>query len=185
MQTKEAAVRDSRLKVTSWDGLITGALLEKEPNWVIQIGTKSKFSVLYTATILARLGGNRHSVISVVPDASSLPRRKNICYLEGEPLDSLVLASMNNQIRPEDKVMVILEDGLPSHPLVEIQTYAPLVTDRGYLVLGSEIDAFAMKCVEFEPDWIVTRPQLYLKRSISFSERFDDPPRRLTDLRGS
>lgn len=175
MQTKEATISNrSPLLKSRWDVLITGALLEMEPNWVIQIGTKSKFSSVYSANILSRLGPDRHAVISVVPDTDSLPRKKNLHYLEGDPLDSSILASIKDRIRPEDKVMVILEDGLKMRPIVEIQTYAPFVTEGGYLVLDEEIDAFALKNMEFEPDWIMPKPQLYLRNSASYHYRFDN-----------
>ncbi|GEM_PF-6470558 len=180
MQIQEAVRSDSGLNVR-WDVLVTGALLKMEPNWVIQIGAKSKFSALYSATILARIGGKRHFVMSIVENAMGLPRRKNICYLEGKPLDSLVLASIDNLIRPDDKVMVILEDGLKSRPLTEIQTYAPFVTPGGYLILDQEINTFALNYVTFEPDWIMTKPQLYLRKSTSSLGPFDDLPRSQSD----
>lgn len=175
MQIKEAILSGGARKGTSpWDVLITGAMLETEPNWVIQIGTKSKFSVLYSANLLERIGGERRSVLSIVKDATSLPQKKNVCYLEGDPLDLPVLAAIRKRIRPEDKVMVILEDGLKPHPIVEIQTYAPWVTEGCYLVMGEAIDAFALKYVEFEPDWMMTKPQLYLRTATGPDRRSDD-----------
>lgn len=162
MQTKEA-VGYGRVKERSpWDWLITGAFLETKPEWVIQIGSKTRYSVLYSASVLGKIDPDL-TVISVVKDTKGLPQRKNICYLQGNPLDSSVLDSIKKMILPKDKVMVILEDGLRHHPIVEIQTYAPLVSEGCYLIMGEEVAAFARNHIEFEPDWIMTKPQVYLR----------------------
>lgn len=167
MQTKEATVSYGRLKEKSpWDWLITEAFLETKPKWVIQIGTKNKYSALYSAAILNEIDRDL-SVINVVKDAKSLPQKRNVCYIEGDLLDRSVLDSIKRMIRPGDKVMVIIEDGLKRHPIVEIQTYAPLVTEGCYLILGEEIAAFAGKQMEFEPDWTLTKPQVYLRKAFS------------------
>lgn len=164
VQTKEATVSYGKLKEKSpWDWLITEAFLETKPNWVIQIGSQNKYSVLYSASVLNKIDRDL-AVISVVKDAQSLPQKKNVRYLEGNPLDSSVLESIKNRIHPRDKVMVILEDGLRRHPIVEIQTYAPLVSEGCHLIMGEEIAAFAGNWTEFEPDWTVMKPQVYLRK---------------------
>jgi len=166
MQTKEATVSYNSLREKSpWDWLITAAFLETKPKWVIQIGSKTKYSALYAASVLGKIDPDL-SVISVVKDAKSLPRKKNLCYLEGNPLDSSVLDSIKKMISPKDKVMVILEDGLRQHPIVEIQTYAPLVTEGCYLIMQEEVATFAGNHIDFEPDWIMTKPQVYLRKAL-------------------
>lgn len=164
MQIKEAAISYDGLKEKSpWDWLITEAFLDTKPKWVIQIGAKDKYSVLYSASILKKIDRDL-SVITVVKDAKNLPQKSNVRYIEGNLLDSSVLDSIKKMIHPKDKVMVILEDGLRQHPIVEIQTYAPLVTEGCYLILGEEVAAFAGKHMEFEPDWTPTKPQVYLRK---------------------
>lgn len=165
MQTKEATVSYGRLKEKSpWDWLITEAFLETKPKWVVQIGTKNKYSVLYSASVLNKIDKDLF-VINVVKDAKNLPQKRTVCYIEGDLLNPSVLDSIKKMIYPRDKVMVILEDGLKRHPIVEIQTYAPLVTEGCYLILGEEIAAFADKYMEFEPDWTLTKPQVYLRKA--------------------
>lgn len=165
MQIKEAAISYGGLKEKSpWDWLITGAFLETKPNWVIQIGAKNKYSVLYSASVLNKIDGDL-TVINVVKDAKNLPQKRNVCYIEGDLLNSSVLDSIKKMVRPKDKVMVILEDGLKPHPIAEIQIYAPLVTEGCYLILGEDIAAFAEEYMEFEPDWTLTKPQVYLRKA--------------------
>lgn len=164
MQTKEATVSDSPLiEKNRWDWLITDAFLETKPNWVIQIGTKDKYSVLYSASVLGNIDPAL-SVINIVEDATNLPQKRNVCYIEGDLLNASVVESIKKMIHREDRVIVILEDGLRRHPIVEIQTYAPLVSEGCYLIMGEEVAAFAGKQMEFEPDWIVMKPQVYLRK---------------------
>ncbi|WDT77224.1 MAG: CmcI family methyltransferase [Candidatus Manganitrophus sp.] len=164
MRTKEVILREERVKTNRrWDWLITEAFLDTKPKWVIQIGTQNKYSVLYSASILKKIDRDL-SVITVVKDAKNLPQKSNVRYIEGNLLDSSVFDSIKKMIHPRDKVMVILEDGLRQHPIVEIQTYAPLVTEGCYLILGEEVAAFAGKHMEFEPDWTLTKPQVYLRK---------------------
>lgn len=167
MQTKEAIISYGGLKEKSpWDWLLTEAFLETKPNWVIQIGTQNKYAVLYSASVLNKIDGDL-SVINVVKDAKHLPQKRNVRYLEGDLLDPPVFESIKRMILPRDKVMVILEDGLKPHPIVEIQTYAPLVSEGCYLILGEEVGTFARNYMEFEPDWIMTKPQVYFRKALS------------------
>ncbi len=164
MQTKEATVSGRGLVTSSWDLLVTAAILETKPNWVIQVGARSMLSILFSGYILDQIGGDLHSVIGVVNNGENLPQKRNVYFLEGNPLDPSMPELIKKWIRPKDKVMVILQDGLKARPIVEIQTYAPLVTEGCYLVMDEGVDAFVRKHITFEPDWIMPKPQIYLRK---------------------
>jgi cephalosporin hydroxylase len=162
------------LNVTSsWELLVAETIIKNKPNWIVQVGAESKLSVLYFAYILDRMDRTVRSIISVVKDAEGRPQRKNIHYLEGDPLDPSVLHSIKTLIQPKDKVMVLLEDGLGRHPIAEIQTYASLVTEGRCLIMGEKVNAFAMDYVEFKPDWIMASRQVYLRKHTAKEELLD------------
>lgn len=162
MTTSETVVyRD--LNVTGpLDGLITQAIEETKPHWVIETGNKSPVSTLYHGYLLSKLGEEAHTLVSVTRNLSEMPRRRNIYYLD-EGLHPDLASHLSRLILPWERVMVILNRAEGRNPLALIQTYAPLVTEGCYLVMDETIEAFALKNVAFEPDWTLHRRRLFLR----------------------
>jgi hypothetical protein len=161
MSTDAIAVQEQNV-ITPLDELIAEAISETEPHWVIETGNRSPVSTLYHGYLLSRLG-ETHTLISVTRNLRKMPQRKNIYYID-ETLGVDVRGHLEKRISPRERVMVILGDTADClNPLTAIQKYAPLVTNGCYLVMGKMIGAFAMKYVEFDPDWTIRGTQLYLK----------------------
>lgn len=144
--------------------LIIEAILETKPNWVIQVGRPTSSSIFYSAHILDQIEEGFHSVISVVDDTTGLPRRRNIYYVEGDPLDSCVLSSIRELILPKDKVMVVLEEGRHWAGIAGVNTYAPFVSAGCYLVVDEKSDTELIEQMTFDSDWRNLKPQMYLRK---------------------
>lgn len=162
MVTQEVHTVPELNVISSFDLLIAEVIRETKPHWVIEIGNRSPISILYHGYLLSLLGEEAHTLVSITPDLSGMPRRRNIYYLE-EGAGSELSARLRRLISPEERVMAVIRTGGGDrNPLTMIQRYAPLVTEGSHLILSGEVADFALKNVVFEPDWTVQRFQVYL-----------------------
>jgi cephalosporin hydroxylase len=117
-------------------------LHQTRPSVIIETGTSEGGSALYLAQMGELLGGIR--VISVDVEnsirPSRLPSHPRIEYLTGSSVDPTVVRAIRDRLRPEDRVMVVLDsDHSQAHVRAELDAYAPLVTPGCFLIVEDTV----------------------------------------------
>jgi cephalosporin hydroxylase len=107
---------------------------------VIETGTRRGGSALAYASVLDQLHkGQLHKGKVLSIDAQSSPGRpahERIAYVTGSSTDETVLAKVRSQIKPGDRVMVVLNSSHEqTHVAKELKLYAPMVAAGSYLVV--------------------------------------------------
>ena len=95
-------------------------------------------SALFLAHIGGILGGIRIVTVDIdnTNRAAELPRHDSITYITGSSTDPAIVATVRSHIRPDDRVMVILDsDHAESHVRAEMEVYGPLVTEGCFLIV--------------------------------------------------
>ena len=113
-------------------------LVETRPSVIVETGTANGGSALYLAMIGDLIGGVRVITVDVTNQSAGerLPKHPYITYLNGSSTDPQVLAAIRSALRPEDRVMVLLDsDHSEAHVRSELDLYGPLVTSGGYLIV--------------------------------------------------
>lgn len=168
-----------------WDLQIAHVISEMEPNWILHIGGKNSILPLYCAYLLDHQMVKPSAVISIVDRFTEKSKKENIYCIEGHPSDPALLGEIKKCLQPQDKVAVVLEYRSDLNPLTLIQSYAPLVTENGYLVLDERLGDFASDQIEFEPDWKMLQSYLYVRipqRPYEAVSIFDSKPYREESL---
>jgi cephalosporin hydroxylase len=110
-------------------------LFELRPDLIIETGTRYGGSAAYMALFCDLW--NRGRIVSI--DVEVLPGRPEhprIRYVTGPSTDPEVLADVQREVRPGDRVLVILDsDHSEENVLAELRAYHPLVSPQSYCVV--------------------------------------------------
>lgn len=110
-------------------------LYQGKPDVLIETGTYKGGGSLFFASIFDLMGHGRVVTVDVY-EYPGLPRNPRITYLLGSSTSPGVLREIKGQIKPGERVMVVLDsDHHSSHVLNELKLYSPLVTIGDYLVV--------------------------------------------------
>ncbi len=110
-------------------------LHEIRPDLVVETGTAHGGSALYLASLFDLLGTGRVVTIDVAA-REGRPQHPRITYLTGSSISDEIQRQVRAQVRPEDRVMVILDsDHSKAHVLAELRSYAELVSPGSYCVV--------------------------------------------------
>jgi len=113
-------------------------LHETRPTLIVETGTAHGGSALFLAHIGGILGGIRIVTVDIdnTNRAAELPRHDSITYITGSSTDPAIVATVRSHIRPDDRVMVILDsDHAEAHVRAEMEVYGPLVTEGCFLIV--------------------------------------------------
>jgi cephalosporin hydroxylase len=114
-----------------------------QPQVIVETGIAHGGSLVYSASLLALLGGDRF-VVGVDVDIRAHNRREieahpmaaRIRMIEGSSVDDTVAAGVRDLCRGKRGVLVILDSNhTHAHVLRELQLYGPLVTTGSYLIV--------------------------------------------------
>lgn len=114
-----------------------------KPDVIVETGIAHGGSLVYSASLLALLGGDRF-VVGVDVDIRAHNRREieahpmaaRIRMIEGSSIDGTVAAAVRDHCRGKRDVLVILDSNhTHAHVLRELQLYGPLVTTGSYLIV--------------------------------------------------
>ena len=109
-------------------------IFEKTPNVIIECGTYNGGSALYMAHLFDLMGSGR--VITVDIESKVHPQHPRITYVHGSSTDPEIVAKVKAMIKPEEKVMVILDsDHTTTHVTNELNAYADMVSNDQYLIV--------------------------------------------------
>lgn len=110
-------------------------IFEVRPNVIIECGTCKGGSALFLACICELVKNGRIFTIDIEPGRSR-PDHGRVRYLLGSSTDPDIVDTVRQQIRPKDRVLVILDsDHSKDHVLAEMKAYAPLVSVGSYLIV--------------------------------------------------
>jgi cephalosporin hydroxylase len=114
-----------------------------KPDVIVETGIAHGGSLVYSASLLALLGGDG-VVVGVDVDIRAHNRREieahpmaaRIRMIEGSSVDDTVAAAVREHCRGKRSVLVILDSNhTHAHVLRELQLYGPLVTRGSYLIV--------------------------------------------------
>jgi cephalosporin hydroxylase len=112
-------------------------LAELQPKLVIETGTCAGGSALFLACCMDLIGEGRVMTIDI-DDRPELKRpvHPRIEYVSGSSTDPAIISRAQAAADRRSPVLVILDsDHSRDHVLAELHAYAPLVTDRSYLIV--------------------------------------------------
>ena len=118
-----------------------------KPELIIETGIAHGGSLIFYASMLELLGGDRH-VLGIDIDIRAHnrleiekhPMIKRITMLEGSSTDERIVKQVNDFAQGKQPVLVVLDSNhTHSHVLDELNLYSPLVTKGSYLVVFDTI----------------------------------------------
>jgi len=111
-------------------------VFETRPDLIVETGTAFGGSALYLAHLCDLADNGRVITIDLnEPLGGAAPEHERIEYLRGSSVAGEVVSQVRRASEGR-RVMVVLDsDHTKNHVLAELETYAPLVTQGGYLVV--------------------------------------------------
>jgi cephalosporin hydroxylase len=114
-----------------------------KPDLIIETGVARGGSLILSASILHLLNKNGHVIgvdIDIRPHnreaIEAHPLAPRISLIQGSSIDPTIVDQIKQLIKPEDRVMVILDSNhTHAHVLEELGFYSPFVTKGCYLVV--------------------------------------------------
>lgn len=110
-------------------------LYDVKPDIVIETGTMYGGSALFLASICDII--NKGSIVSIdINRKDNFPEHERIKYITGSSIDEEIANQVKDMIKPNDKVLVILDsEHNKNHVLEEMDLYHKLVTKNSYLIV--------------------------------------------------
>ena len=117
-------------------------ITQTQPEVIVETGVAHGGSLVFSASLLALLGGEGRVVgvdIDIRPHnrerLEAHPLSKYITLIEGSSIDEVVLAQVR-EIVGERRVLVVLDSNhTHAHVLCELELYSPMVREGGYVVV--------------------------------------------------
>lgn len=114
-----------------------------QPDLIVETGVAHGGTVLFHASMLQLLGGDRRLVsidIDIRPhnrvEIEKHPLFRNVTLIEGSSVDQAVVDQVREIAKARKRVLVVLDSNhTHDHVLRELETYSPLVGKGSYLVV--------------------------------------------------
>lgn len=153
-----------------------------KPQVVVETGIAHGGSLIFHASILELLGGERE-VIGVDIDirahnrtaVEAHPLAKRITLIQGSSIDPMVVAQVKQRVAGRGPVLVILDSNhTHDHVLAELQAYSPLVGRGSYLVVfDTLVDDMPPDMFSDRPWGPGNNPKTAVRAFLKTSERFE------------
>jgi cephalosporin hydroxylase len=135
------------------------------PTLIIETGIAHGGSLVYSASLLHLLGGGR--VVGV--DIEIRPHNRRaveghrlagmISMIEGSSIDPAIVSRVRDHVRPEDRVMVLLDARhSKSHVLAELAAYSPMISIGSYIVAMDGIIGQVAGAPRTSLEWATDNP---------------------------
>ena len=150
-----------------------------KPNVIVETGVAHGGSLVFYASLFEAMGNGR--VIGVDIEIRQHNRRAieshhlfhRIDLVEGSSVSPETVAAVQALIRPEDKVLVVLDSNhTRRHVLAELEQYGPMVTPGSYIVACDGIQAKVIGGRNTKPDWDVDNPLAAVKDFVADHSEF-------------
>lgn len=153
-----------------------------KPDLVIETGVAHGGSLVYYASLLELLGGERH-VVGVDIDIrahnrtaiESHPMTRRITLVQGSSTDAGVVEQVRRMVADSKKTMVLLDSNhTHEHVLQELRLYAPLVSKDCYLVVfDTLLDDMPADLIRDRPWGPGNNPKTALREYLRGTDRFE------------
>lgn len=165
--------------------MVQEIIWENKPDVIIETGIAWGGSVVFYASMCALVGhGHVYAIDKVLPQKNrdaigAYPFSDRITLFEGSSVDPSIFEAISKNIKPTDKVMVLLDSNhTHDHVYNEMKLWAPLVSKGQYLVVSDTIvEDIAPQQHRIRPWGIGNNPKTAVKAYLQESTRFslDNP----------
>lgn len=140
-------------------------IYDLKPDVILETGIAHGGSLVFHASLCKAMGHGR--VIGV--DIEIRPHNRAameahelmpwITMIEGSSVDPSIVAQVKSQIRPGEKVLVLLDSCHDlDHVTAELEAYADLVSEGSYIVACDGIQRDLVGAPRSKPDWATNNP---------------------------
>lgn len=161
--------------------LLQEIIWDVKPDLIIETGIAHGGSIVFSASMLELLGGER-LVVGVDIDIrehnrteiENHPMARKIKMIEGSSTDPAIINQLTSIAKNYSKVMVFLDSlHTHAHVLEELRLYAPLVSKESYLVLPDTfIELFPTGYYENRPWDVGNNPMTALREFMKDNDEF-------------
>lgn len=146
--------------------MIQELIWKVRPDVVVESGVAHGGALILYASLLELLGRGR--VIGVDIEIrkynrlaiESHPMSKRITLIEGSSTDESTVAQVRTAIRPDDRVLVLLDSNHSrDHVRSELELYGPLVSPGSYIVVFDTVMTMVHDAPNGQPSWVTDNPQ--------------------------
>jgi len=153
-----------------------------QPDLIIETGVAHGGTVLFYASMLSLLGGDR-AVVSIDIDIrahnraeiEAHPMYRNVTLIQGSSIDEAVLAQVHAAAKGRKRVLVALDSShTHEHVLREMQLYAPLVKEGSYLIVFDTVVENLPEQASVDRPWGPgDNPMTAVREFLKQSDRFE------------
>jgi cephalosporin hydroxylase len=169
------------------------AVYQLQPDVIVETGVAHGGSLVFHASLCRLIGRGRVIGVDVVirpANRDALQRHELAPYIvliEGDSIDPLTVARVKAEIRPGDRVLVLLDsDHRRAHVRAELEAYSEVVSVGSYLVAADGFMSDLAKSPRGRPEWASDNPRTavldFLARHPEF--RLEMPPRSFDESLG-
>lgn len=144
---------------------IQEAIFHVQPDVIVETGIAHGGSLIYYASIMEMIGKGRvvgididirrHNRVAI----EAHPMSKRITMIEGSSIAPEIVARVKAEIRPGDKVMLILDSNHQrDHVADELKAYAPLVTPGSFILSQDGVMKLVAGMPRAGADWDENNP---------------------------
>lgn len=144
---------------------IQEVIFDLKPDVIVETGIAHGGSLVYYASLFKAMGTGRVVGIDVEirphnrAAIEAHPLKPWITLIEGSSTDEATVAQVRAQIRPGEKVLVLLDScHTYAHVMAELEAYAPLVSPGSYIVAMDGIMGEVVGAPRTQPDWTWNNP---------------------------
>ncbi len=138
-----------------------------KPTVIVETGVAHGGSLIYYASLFKMMGMNSSRVIGI--DIEIRPHNRKaieahelssmITLVEGDSAGAATVDRVRSMIRPEDRVLVILDScHTKEHVLKELEVYYPLVSKGSYIVATDGVMQWVSETERAQKDWTWNNP---------------------------
>lgn len=144
------------------------AIYRVKPTLLIETGVAHGGSLVFYASLFAAMGLPSRVIgidIEIRPhNRAALENHEmfsRIELIEGSSTAEDVVATVRERVRPDDRVMVVLDSNHSrAHVRAELEAYGPLVTPGSYIVATDGIMGDLVGAPRAQPDWATNNPRV-------------------------
>ena len=151
-----------------------------QPDVIVETGVAHGGSLVFYASLLSALGHGRVIGVDIEirpPNRAAIEAHRlasRITLIEGSSVESETIAAVAGAIRPDEKVLVVLDSNhTRSHVEKELDAYALMVTPDSYVVACDGIMADLAGAPRSSADWKWNNPisaiETFLARNPNFA----------------